>query len=57
MSGIMSSAVLLLSFIRRVSIVTPGGMVSIGRVVVFVVLALGWLAEDDGLTDLARTEA
>jgi hypothetical protein len=39
---------LLLSFIRRVSIVTPGGMVTIGRVVVFVVLALGWLAEGDG---------
>ncbi len=30
---------------------------TIGRVVVFVVLALGWLAKGDGLTDLARTKA
>ena len=57
MSRILSSTMLLLSFIRRISIVTPRGIVSIGRVVVFVVLVLGRLAKDNRLIDLTRTEA
>lgn len=48
--------VLFLSFIRRVSIVTPG-CVNFGRLALPMPLEVGWLVEDEGLIELVRIEA
>ena len=56
MSGILSSVMLFLSFIRRLSTVMPERTFAFARMAVFVDMAASRLI-DDGLIDLARTEA